>query len=330
MIGDNLRWFVGTVLSTDDPFEKGRVQVRVDGVHSSDPANISSDQYPWAHVVLPSTEGGVSGIGKIPQIVESAFVFGFFLDGKNSQDPLVVGSLTHKEGPTPAQVAAARNAFERGDFIPGNIGPGGAVLPEDVRTQWTNDPNEINRRRLLIMKFFMSQFDSNGQPRFTIEQAAGIVGNLEAESRTFNPEDEGDKDRGESFGLAQWNKAAGRFGNLQRFAASLPGARDWREFDVQLLFIMHELTGKGKATGGGTHSNVYRALKDTTTHVGFPNRDTKGRARFAQVNSTWVILSLYENPSDQYGKIKTREGFALKAFDQYVEMVVNAKVRGPQ
>jgi len=328
MIGDNLRWFVGTVLSTNDPYEKGRVQVRINGVHSGNPSDINRDQFPWAHVVLPSTEGGVSGIGKIPQIVESAFVFGFFLDGARSQVPIVIGSMTHDEGPTSDQIAAAKNAFERGDFIPGNTGPGGTVMPEDVRLNWSDDPAAINKRRLLIMKFLMAQYDENGQARFTAEQAAGIVGNLERENSTFDPGVKGDVNIGGSYGLAQWNVRAGRFGNLQKFAESLPGGRDWREFDVQLLFLMHELVGKGKATGGGTHNYVYNALRKATNFYGYPNRDSKGTARYDKVNATWIFLDKYENPADKRGKIKISERYAIKAFEQYQAMVINAKVRG--
>ena len=42
----------------------------------------------------------MSGIGKIPRLQANALVFGFFMDGDQSQTPIVVGSLPHIEIPT--------------------------------------------------------------------------------------------------------------------------------------------------------------------------------------------------------------------------------------
>ena len=42
----------------------------------------------------------MSGIGKVPKLQPNALVFGFFMDGMQSQTPVVVGSLPHIEIPT--------------------------------------------------------------------------------------------------------------------------------------------------------------------------------------------------------------------------------------
>ena len=73
--GDNIRWFVGRIISGQDPDEAGRFQVRIYGIHSEE---VENKYLPWAETMLPTTEGGVSGVGKIPQLKNSALVFGFF------------------------------------------------------------------------------------------------------------------------------------------------------------------------------------------------------------------------------------------------------------
>ena len=64
MYGDNYRWWVGTVTNNLDPLETGRVQVRIFGVHSDKEEDIRSYDLPWAQCIVPTTEGGSSGIGK--------------------------------------------------------------------------------------------------------------------------------------------------------------------------------------------------------------------------------------------------------------------------
>ena len=63
--------------------------------------------YLWAQCILPTTEGGVSGIGRNPNLQPSALVMGFFADGENSQTPIVVGSIPHIEFPTILQTEQA-------------------------------------------------------------------------------------------------------------------------------------------------------------------------------------------------------------------------------
>ena len=91
--GDNTRWFIGVVKNIKDPLELGRVQVKIFGIHDGEPVPIPDEDLPYAQVVMPISEGGVKGLGNTVGIQVNARVFGIFLDGKNSQDPLVLGSL---------------------------------------------------------------------------------------------------------------------------------------------------------------------------------------------------------------------------------------------
>lgn len=72
---------------------------------------------------------------------------------------------------------------------------------------------------------------------YTVEQASGIVGNIQVESG-FNPNIQGDTNLSTpSVGIAQWRE--GRLTNLKRFAQH--NGRPWNDLNVQLSFIIHEL-----------------------------------------------------------------------------------------
>lgn len=102
--GDNTRWFIGTVVSHTPPTGyEGRVQVRINGIHSHSTDDVPQHHLPWATVVIPTTEEGVSGLGMTPKIMSGAQVFGFFVDGVASQVPVVLGSIPKTDFETPIQ-----------------------------------------------------------------------------------------------------------------------------------------------------------------------------------------------------------------------------------
>jgi len=93
--GDQSRWFIGVVKSVSDPLMMGRLQVRIHGIHGEDVDQVPDENLPWAQVLTPVTEGGIKNLGNFLGIQVDARVFGIFLDGNNSQQPLILGSLPH-------------------------------------------------------------------------------------------------------------------------------------------------------------------------------------------------------------------------------------------
>ena len=78
----------------NDPEKLGRVRVRVYGAHNAYLSEVPTELLPWATVMVPATYGGVSGVGRSPTGIEQgSWVFGIFLDGKHSQNPLVMGTI---------------------------------------------------------------------------------------------------------------------------------------------------------------------------------------------------------------------------------------------
>jgi len=89
-------WFIGVVETRpeEDPKNLGRVQVRVLDYHSPFKKDIKTKNLPWAPIIMPPTSASNSGIGQTPfGLVEGSWVFGFFLDGKYAQQPVVIGSF---------------------------------------------------------------------------------------------------------------------------------------------------------------------------------------------------------------------------------------------
>tara|TARA_A100001015_G_scaffold319975_1_gene444731 strand:- start:1487 stop:2392 length:906 start_codon:yes stop_codon:yes gene_type:complete len=238
--GDETRWFIGTVKSLNDPLELGRVKVRIFGVHSENSTDVPDGDLPWAQVLIPVTEGGSSGIGTNIGIKPQAQVWGIFLDGKNSQLPLVLGSVPRYERPINSSY------FVDYSSIPDELQHASYLDNVDLRIpksaletdkEFLSGSTNIER----AFNFFLTQ-EGGG---FTAEQACGILGNFYIESdggRTGDLDTVRRSDPPEnSFGIAQWNAApsVARYQNLLQFAADRN--LRWQSLYAQLLFTIKEL-----------------------------------------------------------------------------------------
>lgn len=69
-----------------------RCRVRIIGYHTFDGNILPDDDLPWAHVLTSASDGapGQGGFGKLPQLIGGESVLGFFLDGEEAQQPVVV------------------------------------------------------------------------------------------------------------------------------------------------------------------------------------------------------------------------------------------------
>lgn len=82
----NPLWFVGVVENRNDPRKEGRVQVRAFGVHGTN-KQIPTEQLPWALCIA----GNYDPNYPIPPL--NSWVFGFFLDGRDAQQPMILGLI---------------------------------------------------------------------------------------------------------------------------------------------------------------------------------------------------------------------------------------------
>ena len=268
--GDYFRWFIGIVVNNKDPLKLGRVKVRIRGIHSPSVAQTSTNDLPWAQVIVPSTEGGISGIGKMPQLQQGSQVIGFFIDGLSSQLPMVIGSVHH---------------FERKKNATGNNKeetPLDGEKPNNVQDGEGNDGRKIDSQDLPGGSNGEKIFNYLKKQGLTDEQAAGVIGNLTAESNldpnALNPNDVGKP----AFGLAQWRGS--RYEDLIDFSNS--NGLDHTTLEAQLPFMMHELEsqswlGYGALQNATTVSDATRVFE---TKFERPRPGTFGkRYNFAQI-----------------------------------------------
>ena len=91
---NGFQWFVGVVEDRQDPKTLGRLRVRCLGYHTEDLIKLPTSDLPWAHVMNPITSATVSGLGQTPLgAVEGTWVVGFFQDGGDAQQPIIIGTL---------------------------------------------------------------------------------------------------------------------------------------------------------------------------------------------------------------------------------------------
>ena len=101
-------WFNGVVEDRQDPQKLGRVRVRTLGIHTQDKTVLPTADLPWAQCILPVTSAGISGLGQSPSfLVEGTWVFGYFRDGTDCQEPMILGSLPGK----PSELSSPSKGF---------------------------------------------------------------------------------------------------------------------------------------------------------------------------------------------------------------------------
>lgn len=96
-IGQQFTWYTGIIEDIDDPLILNRVKVRCIGFHSMDKAVLTTDDLPWATVIMPNTAASYQGIGANHHLEVGSWVVGFFRDGSSAQDPMVMGSVATQE-----------------------------------------------------------------------------------------------------------------------------------------------------------------------------------------------------------------------------------------
>lgn len=230
--GDNTRWFVAKVINGRPPpgFE-GRVQIRIFGVHSDTTDDIPQRDLPWAQVMLPSSSFGVSGLGVGSHILAGAMVFGIFLDGKNSQLPLVLGSLPHTEYPTTVQAEGrediASNPFAL-DYLQSN-----AQMLDPQLTGWEVNANFSggqDDQRTVNAGEAINFFIDNGM---NAKQANSMVAVL-SEISGLRP-----SQKGNGFGLGGWS--GGRYQRFIKYSQRILPSKTPESGDLQLMYVMHEM-----------------------------------------------------------------------------------------
>lgn len=98
---DSFTPFIGRVEDVNDPKMSGRVKVRCIGWHPKSKKSggdnggdgLSTEDLPWARVGMPPTHPQQARVGGKHGLLNGCWVFGFFLDGSEAQDPMVLSTF---------------------------------------------------------------------------------------------------------------------------------------------------------------------------------------------------------------------------------------------
>ena len=94
---DALMPFIGQVEDVNDPKGAQRVKVRMVGIHPAKKAGedgVKTEDLPWARVGMSTMFPQSGRIGAKHGLLAGSWVFGYFLDGEDCQDPLVMCTIT--------------------------------------------------------------------------------------------------------------------------------------------------------------------------------------------------------------------------------------------
>ena len=108
---DGFTWWVGQVAALESSEGKkvqlisrgkkqtgdlyyGRVKVRIIGYHTANTNDLPDRDLPWAHIMVPpGTATGTLNTGQSHEYKGGETVLGFFLDGDDGQQPVIMGAL---------------------------------------------------------------------------------------------------------------------------------------------------------------------------------------------------------------------------------------------
>jgi len=92
---EGFKWFFGTVEDRDDPLKLGRCRVRVEMIHDvENTKKISTSNLPWAVTIMPLISASYKEVGLAPVgPILGTTVFGFYMDGEESQLPVIMGTI---------------------------------------------------------------------------------------------------------------------------------------------------------------------------------------------------------------------------------------------
>ena len=129
-------WFTGVVEDRQDPLKMGRCRVRCVGWHAENKMHLPTDMLPWSLPMMPLN----NSTPYTPR--EGDMVFGFFADGENAQQPIIMGVFPG----IPLKAGNAQEAFSDGRDA-GQL-QAAPVKPDESQTLYPRKLDEPTTSRL--------------------------------------------------------------------------------------------------------------------------------------------------------------------------------------
>lgn len=299
--GDKFRWWIGTVQDIGD--DRSRVRVRIFGIHKTeDFEKIPNDFLPWAMVLYPTTGGQTSSGNVSHGLKVGTWVVGFFVDGQDSQQPIVMGVINGGPGSinnSPSGQGTSNDSREvsnpAGSYNVPVVAGGGQGTDNYVMTP-TNQLSGGNNAQK-VYNYFWERITKEGSATGDIKaMCAAIVGNFQIESasdsinvQAYNKNDSDSRgNREESIGIAQWR--GGKFDRITPFLKFCGVSAQVRPpnlppLEQQLDFVWHEFHTTEMSAYGKLL--VASTIQDATAAIIYYERD----ASYRQINGVgpWVV-----------------------------------------
>lgn len=274
--GDRFRWFTGVVKDIGD--DRSRVRVRIFGIHhTEDQTKISDGDLPWAMVLYPTTGGQTSSGNASHGLVPGSWVVGFFVDGEDSQQPVILGVINGGENSmnaSPGYPSDAGSAANNSSDPTANV-PADSGIPT---TQLTGNGNVAK-----TYNYFFERIQKEGAATGDIKViVAAITGNFQVESNcspgAINPNDKGKQ----SVGIAQWRAERGqKF--LSFCGVSSMNKSSAPPLEKQLDYVWHEFhTSERSAYNKLLTTNT---IQDATAAMILYERD----ASYQKIGGVWQV-----------------------------------------
>lgn len=286
--GDRFRWFVGVVKDIGD--DRSRVRVRIFGIHhTEDVTKVSDGDLPWALVLYPTTGGQASSGNASHNLTSGSWVVGFFMDGIDSQQPIVIGSINggaESTNSSPAENTGTNPSNNNGTGGQTNNGSGTALLAVG-----TNDSSQLTGGTNVqkVYNFFWQKLTQEGAYSGDLKCiVSAIVGNLQGESgQNIDPQSYNANDKGApSAGIAQWrNGKGGRMIPFLRFCGinTLVGKGNLPPLEKQLDYMWHELHTSEKSAFNKLI--VSTTIQDAVAGMIYFERDDS----YQKINGVWMV-----------------------------------------
>jgi Phage tail lysozyme/Gp5 N-terminal OB domain len=220
----------------------------------------STGDLPWGVVLMPTTSSGQGGVGNGRHgLQHDSWVFGFYGDGDDKQQPIVVGTIPG--GPNGGPVSEPTSSIgENGAPNSSSANPGVSGGQSGSGSVSSSQPNDATSS-VAGGDNVEKAFKKLRQLGYSPAQAAGIIGNLQQESganlsvTALNPNDVG---QGRRRGIAQWSDA--------RYNAAI---NYWKAngvqsagLEAQIAFIDYEMKNYHPSTTGKALMNLQNAVND--------------------------------------------------------------------
>ncbi len=206
---DGFIWWIGVVEDNNDPMLIGRARVRIfgyhpksfdtDGIYNRNANNqLATDKLPWAIPVLPLNLHNFYGKVKVGE-----WVFGFFLDGEQAQEPVMMGYLpaAYTQRKKFSKTGTNRSFQDLEGFIPDGAYKGADFSAKSNRVEWHSPSNHhiriteeatatTNKDFVLAHStpnmFFAMSSNQQGQSRVALSHPAGTYLMLTEEDIIIN------------------------------------------------------------------------------------------------------------------------------------------------